>query len=274
MNQDLNQKAVILARGLGTRMRQQDESVALDEKQAEIAASGMKAMIFINGRPFLDYVLSELADAGFTKVCLVIGPEHHAIRDYYCSLSASRIEISFAIQEKPIGTADAVLAAESFAGDDRFLIINSDNYYPLRAFEMIRTLRGAGLVGFERERLVFESNFPRERVLKFAVMKLDENGFVERVYEKPDEEVVKQIGEEIFVSMTCWLFTKKIFEACRNITFSKRNELELADAIQYAIDVLDERFKLLPIHAGVLDLSSRADIASVAEVLKGKEIRL
>ncbi len=64
-------------------MRQQDETIALDVKQSEMASSGMKAMILIEGRAFLDYVLDELADAGFSQICLVIGPEHHAIRSYY-----------------------------------------------------------------------------------------------------------------------------------------------------------------------------------------------
>ena len=55
-------KAVILARGLGKRMRQADEHASLDPKQAAVADQGIKAMIPI-GRPFLDYVLSALADA-------------------------------------------------------------------------------------------------------------------------------------------------------------------------------------------------------------------
>ncbi len=31
------------------------------------------------GRPFLDYLLSPLADAGFAEICIVIGPEHAAV---------------------------------------------------------------------------------------------------------------------------------------------------------------------------------------------------
>lgn len=265
-----NKKAVILARGLGTRMRRQDENVALDNQQSQIADAGIKAMIRID-RPFLDYVLSELADAGFSEICLVIGNEQKLMRDYYESLLMSRVQISFAFQEKPLGTADAVAAAESFAGDDRFLVINSDNYYPLRAFQLLHDLSEAGTIGFERESLVRESNFTKERVEKFAIMKLDEEGYLKSIVEKPDEIIS---GEDVFVSMNCWLFTPKIFEGCRNIKLSKRNELELADAIQYAIDVLDERIKVLPIHAGVLDLSSRADIESVTKRLKRKNVRL
>src|SRR3954452_13138192 len=57
-------KAVILARGLGTRMRKPDATATLDSRQAAIAESGVKAMIPVGAgvrggtdRPFLDYVL-------------------------------------------------------------------------------------------------------------------------------------------------------------------------------------------------------------------------
>src|SRR5687767_10623200 len=112
----LTTKAVVLARGLGTRMRALDPSASLDAKAAAVADTGLKAMIPV-GRPFLDYVLSALADAGFTDVCLVIGSEHSAVREHYeVESKPSRIRLNFAIQERPLGTADAVLAAEQFAG--------------------------------------------------------------------------------------------------------------------------------------------------------------
>src|ERR1700688_4936706 len=75
-------KAVILAAGLGTRMRKADDAASLDARQAAIADTGVKALIPIK-RPFLDYVLHALADAGFKRVCLVIGPDHHELRRYY-----------------------------------------------------------------------------------------------------------------------------------------------------------------------------------------------
>src|SRR6185503_20370478 len=93
-------KAVILARGLGSRMRREDRASTLNASQRAIADTGMKAMIPI-ARPFLDYVLSALADAGFRAACLVIGPEHQAIRDYYASLRTQRIRIGFAVQADP-----------------------------------------------------------------------------------------------------------------------------------------------------------------------------
>ena len=134
-------KAVILARGLGTRMRRQDEGAALDAEQRAAADSGQKAMIRF-GRPFLDYVLADLAEAGYRHVCLVIGPEHREIRDYYGSLKTNRLTVDFAVQQEPRGTADAVAAAEQFGGGDHFLVINSDNLYPQEALTAIRKLPG------------------------------------------------------------------------------------------------------------------------------------
>ena len=55
-------KAVILARGLGTRMRVQDAAAGLSADQAAVAATGIKALMPID-RPFLDYVLGALAEA-------------------------------------------------------------------------------------------------------------------------------------------------------------------------------------------------------------------
>ncbi len=45
-------------------------------------------------------------------------------------------------------------------------------------------------------------------------------------------------------------------------------ELELTDAIQYAIDVLKEQFSVLVYRSPVLDLSSRSDISAVADKLR------
>jgi len=260
-------KAVILARGLGTRMRKPDGMAAMDKDQMAVADSGLKAMIPI-GRPFLDYTLSGLADAGYSEVCLVIGPEHQLVRDYYHENAPKRTRIRFAIQGKPLGTADAVLAAKDLTGGELFLVINSDNYYPVEALRGLRELGEPGTALFDRDRLIAESNIPEDRVQKFAVAKIDQNGFLERIYEKPFEETIRALGTPLYVSMNCWVFSPAIFRACLSITPSARGELELTDAVQYAVDALNERYRVLTYRSPVLDLSSRSDIAAVAEKLR------
>jgi dTDP-glucose pyrophosphorylase len=281
-------KAVILARGLGKRMRSPAATTAevatLAPEQSRAADAGMKAMIPVGaGRPFLDFVLSGLADAGFGEICLVIGPEHGAVREYYRSIPLRRIRVSFAIQDQPIGTANAMLAVESFAGGESFLVMNSDNYYPVEALAALRSLAEPGLPAFERETLVRDGNIPAERVRSYALLKIDAQGYLAEIVEKPNEidagapsgaTAIGPPSEEQFISMNCWRFDWAIFRACREVPRSKRGEFELPEAVQYGMKTLGLRFKTFPVHASVLDLSYRGDIAEVARRLAGVRVEL
>ena len=75
---------------------------------------------------------------------------------------------------------------------------------------------------------------------------------MEKIIEKPDEQTLRSLGEPAYVSMNCWRFGPAIFEACRKIKPSSRGELELPDAVQYAIEELGERFKVVRIQGAVL----------------------
>lgn len=266
-------KAVILARGLGTRMQKADDSAELTEDQTAVAKTGVKAMIPID-RPFLDYVISALADAGYRRICLVIGPENDEIRNYYELLDCRRVSIEFAVQARPLGTSDAVAAAEQFAAGDDFLVINSDNYYTLQALKSLHELDGPGLVAFDRETLLADSNIPPERIGKFAIVQTDRDGYLTQIIEKPAPSVIASIPKPIYVSMNCWRLNSAIFRACRSISPSVRGELELPDAVQYAIDHLGQRFHVVQLQAPVLDMSGREDIKSVAAALADVEVSL
>lgn len=266
-------KAVIMARGLGTRMRKAAVGVSLTAEQASAAQAGVKAMISLDGRPFLDYVISSLADAGFDQFCLVIGPEHDLIRDYYDSCEKSRVKIIYAIQEQPLGTADAVAAAEHFAGDDRVLVVNSDNFYPEDAVARLREVPASATLGFTKRAMIDQSNIDPERIRAFALLDSDDSGQLADIIEKPAPEVVDAAGETALVSMNCFLLTPRIFEACRSIEKSARGEYEIVDAVRWMVEQ-GERFAVVPVEAGVLDMSNRGDIASVVDALGGREVKL
>jgi len=273
MGVQLTDKAVILARGLGTRMRKHEASDRLDPRQAAVADTGVKALIPID-RPFLDYLLSNLADAGYRRICLVIGPDHDAIRDYYGrEARLERLSVDFAVQHEPRGTADAVAAAEAFSGGDDFAVLNSDNYYPLEALRRLRQQGGAGVALFDAQSLLAEGNVAPERLRAFAVGQI-EDGRLVNVLEKPDEATWQALPRPLWMSMNCWQFRPSIFDSCRAIAPSPRGEFELTDAVRHSINVLGERFGVLTVHAAVLDLTSRQDVASVAERLAGTEVRL
>jgi glucose-1-phosphate thymidylyltransferase len=268
-------KAVILARGLGTRMRKEDQAAKLTGAQEQMAQMGVKAMIPVDGhRPFMDYTLSALADAGYTEVALIIGPEHALVRDYYGKLPTKRIKITFGVQEKPLGTGDAVAAAETFAAGEPFLVINSDNYYPVDSMAALRPITTSGLSVYERDAMMAGSNIPADRVAKFAVVKVTSDGFLERIIEKPDPATLDAMPRPLCLSMNCWRFAPSIFKACKAIKPSPRGELEITDAVQYSIDQLGEQFRVLAFRAPVLDLSCRGDIEAVAQKAKALKVNL
>jgi glucose-1-phosphate thymidylyltransferase len=266
-------KAVVLAAGRGSRMRREDAGAVLGPAQTAAADLGLKALVPVGGRAFLDYVLSSLADAGLSEVCLVVGPASRAIRDRYEASPPGRVRLQFAVQEEPRGTADALLAAEGFAGAEEFLALNSDNLYPPSAFRRLLALDGPGLPVFERETLLSRSNFPRERVGRYAVLVVGADGYLQRIVEKPDAAVLEAAGGEVLLSMNLWRFPPAIFEACRRVPLSARGEYELPQAVDYGIASLGLRLRTVRCDEGVLDLSARGDVAAVEERLRGVTVR-
>ena len=244
-------------------MRAEDSAVSLDSDQEAAASAGLKTLVPIaDGKTLLDFIFENLVAAGFTKICMVIGEEHDVIRNFCAS---KPYDITFAIQKDPLGTADAVLAAEEFAGGDLFLVINSDNLYPTESLRRLREAGEQGLVAFDHRSMVDHSNIPEERISKFADVVIGEGGLLKEIVEKPEHP-----REDGFVSMNTWLFSPRIFEACRAIGPSPRGEYEITAAVAYAIDELGEKFHAVRSYEGVLDLSSRADIDGVAKILGSK----
>jgi len=255
-------KAVILARGLGTRMRAEDNTAALSDEERRVASQGIKTLMpIVGGKTLLELSIDSLNAAGFDEVCLVIGPEHASIREF---CDRKDLNVEFAIQKSPLGTADAVLAVAPWIdGDELFLVVNSDNLYPVDSLRRLRMANRPGLIGFDRDALIADSNIPEERIAKFATLDVDNEGRLTCIVEKPD-----LVEPHSLVSMNAWVFSSMIFQACRTIEPSVRGEYEIAAAVQYAINHLGKSFVVIESSEGVLDLSSRADVESVRRSLK------
>jgi glucose-1-phosphate thymidylyltransferase len=267
-------KAVVLAAGAGRRMRRADSATHLTSAQAEAAEVGHKALMPVGtdgSRPFLDYILSALADAGCYAICLVIGRDHDAIQRYYeRERPPQRLRVEFARQDSPEGTAHALLTAEAFTGTDDFLALNADNLYPVSVLRSLVDLAGPGLAAFERDALVEDSGFPLDRVGAFALLDVDADGRLRRILEKPGLERIRAAGPHALVSMNLWRFDHRIFQACRSVPRSARGEFELPEAVGLALTQGIE-FRAVTSRGPILDLSSRADIAYVTERLAGQQ---
>ena len=258
-------RAAVLARGLGTRMREADPGVSLSREQQQAADAGLKAMMPVNGRPFLDFVLSSLADAGLSRIALVVAPDHDLLRAYFTQTPPSRVAIDFVVQREALGTANAILTVEAWTEGQPFVALNADNLYPVEALRALAESPEPAFPAFDADDLVRTSNIPPDRIRAFAVAEIDADGYLTGIVEKPK---TAERGQHSAISMNCWRFDSRIFGACRDVPRSARGEFELPEAVGVAV-ARGVRFKAIPARGPVLDLSRRADAADVSHRLTG-----
>lgn len=108
-------QAVILVGGLGTRLRS-----ALPDLP--------KPMAPVRGRPFLEYVIHQLAGFGVQNIVLCVGYKLQAIEDYFGDGSHFGVSIEYSREHELLGTAGAVKLAEPLIQSDNFLLLNGDCY--------------------------------------------------------------------------------------------------------------------------------------------------
>jgi glucose-1-phosphate thymidylyltransferase len=271
VNSSLISTAVVLARGLGTRM-QRPAGGPLRHDQQAAADRGSKALMPIGGHTLLDHVLSTLADAGIDRCVLVVAPDHAAFVEHFARQRLSRLRVEFAVQAEARGTADAVLASAPVVGTAPFVVVNGDNHYPRSA---IRALCEAGphaMGGFTPASVAEGGNVPLERVWRYAFVWHDAEGWLTDIVEKPDASAPG--GVPPLVSMNLWAFGPAVFEACARIAPSPRGEFELAAAVRRLVNVMKQPLRVVPVTGPVLDLSARGDIAAVERLLALHEVSL
>jgi D-glycero-alpha-D-manno-heptose 1-phosphate guanylyltransferase len=110
--------AVILVGGLGTRLR-------------NVLAGSPKPMALINGRPFLEILVAQVARAGIRDLVLCVGYRAETIEAHFGDGSGYGIRIRYAREQELLGTAGAVCNALGLVGSDPFLVLNGDSYCSL-----------------------------------------------------------------------------------------------------------------------------------------------
>src|SRR5437773_9939972 len=102
------EKAVILAAGRGTRMR-------------ELTAELPKPMIAVGGKPVLQHIVEGLRDAGIRDCLIVVGYRADAVRDCFGYGSRYNVAIQYKTQTVQDGTGRGVDRATDFVGTGRFI---------------------------------------------------------------------------------------------------------------------------------------------------------
>lgn len=111
------EQAVILAGGLGTRLR-------------PLTLTRPKPMIEFHGHPFLEYLIRMLAEQGVTRVVLLLGYLPNVIRDHFGNGDAFGVRIDYVVGDVAFDTGRRLKQAEPLL-DPAFLLLYCDNYWPM-----------------------------------------------------------------------------------------------------------------------------------------------
>ena len=165
-------------------MRAFDPSARLTPEQHRAADAGLKAMIPLNGRPLLDYILSSLADAGIRHVALVVAPMFRAaglLRGHGPRSHSTRTTSS---RNGPWGR---LMPCWPRGVAHRGAISRDECRQSLSgaALSELAALPEPALPAFDREDLVRSSNIPAERIRSFAFLDIDASGYLTGIVEKP-----------------------------------------------------------------------------------------
>jgi D-glycero-alpha-D-manno-heptose 1-phosphate guanylyltransferase len=127
---DALMEAIVLAGGLGTRLR-------------SVVSDVPKPMAPVAGRPFLAFVLDQLAIAGFESVVLAVGHRHEAIRAHFGDAYRDLL-LKYSVESEPLGTGGAMRLAETLTGTRDVFVLNGDTYLELDFGRMLDAHRHAG----------------------------------------------------------------------------------------------------------------------------------
>lgn len=197
-------KAVVLAAGEGSRLR-------------PLTNRRPKPMLPVGNKPLLESVIESIAAAGVDEIVLVVGYHRERIQTYFGDGRQWDIKITYAVQEKQLGTGHALLQAESYIGTD-FIAMNGDRYIEPAVIEnLIDDHRRTGAAGLATTRV--------ETPSRFGVVELD-GQTVTDILEKPvpGTTTSEQINAGVYV------FGPEIFAAIRQT--ESYGELALTETLR------------------------------------------
>ena len=245
-------KGIVLAGGSGTRLY-----------PATIPFS--KQLLPVYGKPLVYYPISVLMLAGIREILIITTPDDQALfKKLLGDGSRFGISLSYIVQERPEGIAQAFLLAEDFlAGEDACLILG-DNIFYGQSFD--RTLKEAlRRVKEEREAVVF-SYYVRDPE-RYGVVEFDQDFKVLSIEEKPTEP------KSNYAVVGLYFYPNDVVEVTRKVKPSARGELEITTVNQLYLG--ENRLAVEPLGRGFawLDTGTFESLHEASEFIRAIERR-
>ena len=237
-------KGIILAGGQGTRLYPMTKVVS-------------KQLLPVYDKPLIYYPLSVLMLAGIREILIISTPEN--MSDYEKLLgdgSRIGIAITYQVQERPRGLADAFILGEEFIGRDSVCLILGDNVF--YGQDMMRLLHRA--MKNNRGATIF--GYPVRDPRAFGVVKFDENNKVVSLEEKPKNP------KSGYAVPGLYFYDNRVVEIAKRVKPSARGEMEIAAVNQAYLDMDELHVILFGRGMTWLDTGTPAGLLKAAELVE------
>lgn len=233
-------KGIILAGGKGTRLYPLTYGIS-------------KQLLPVYKQPMIYYPLKTLIDMSIKDILVIVADsvQLELFKQYLGDGSKFKVNISYLIQEKPNGLAEAFILGEDFIGDDDVTLVLGDNVF-------------LGKVpSYTKPNTIF--TYKVKDPSAYGVVKTDEFGYINILVEKPKEFISYDAVVGLYV------FSNAAVPIAKCLKPSKRGELEIVDLIKQ-ID-WEEEVQVQEFDGVWFDCGTHDDLLECAEFVRALDKR-
>jgi glucose-1-phosphate thymidylyltransferase len=237
-------KGIVLAGGQGTRLY-------------PVTLSTCKQLLPVYDKPMIYYPLSVLMMAGIQEILIISTPDDiPRFKQLFQDGTDLGLNITYAVQQKPEGIAQAFVIGEEFIGDDTVALILGDNiFYGHHLASLLSPCRflekGAIIFGYEVK--------DPER---YGIVAFDETGKVTSIIEKP------QCPASHFAVTGLYFYDQDVVEIAKQLTPSNRGEYEITDVNRIYLERGDLHLRLLDRGFAWLDTGTHSSLQQASHYVQ------